>query len=593
MGGGRRAAEGADEEGPGDGQVDRPQARAISAGLHARPKRPTTTLPEGGALRRARRGRPHGHGRREVTRLQARTGGVFVTVGSTAHIYRTLGDANTSWRRGTSTQTLTCLADIVRLSAAPGQKITIVSSKRVAFPRSRRRRARTGSSSRSRPPGTSGSAPTSTRSSSSAGGSSRSSLFTSLGRPIADGGAHGARGGGRGQDGAKAAPERARRPDDPRSRARPPNGWGLPVRRRRHRGGWIVDGPGARLRARRAAPGRCCLAVIAGVGRAPPGTPDERGDDGGWRAPRRGARQGTATSAATRTRSRRAPARPAQRRAGRARWRASRPSGGSPAATSGRSTAWSRRSRTGCDAPVRVGRGARPARAASRAAVARRCSATRATPSASTRCGCSPGTRPWPSVTCPTMTRDARPESVRRRSRRCARRRSGEALRCALELLDDPHPLVRAHAVRTAGAVAGAALRAVRRARCSATIVVGSRRRAGGARRRRMRRRRRRCSRRSRTTTVDVRGGAALVLQDIGVVDDARRRASTGQLERILDAGGGRLRARRPSARGDGRRSAPGAPLAGAGVMLETGLRTSVLACAVYLARSSTACTSG
>jgi hypothetical protein len=62
------------------------------------------------------------------------TGGVFVTVGSSAHIYRTLGDANTSWRRGTSKQTLTCLGDIVRLSAAPGQKISIVSSKQVAFP---------------------------------------------------------------------------------------------------------------------------------------------------------------------------------------------------------------------------------------------------------------------------------------------------------------------------------------------------------------------------------------------------------------------------------------------------------------------------
>ena len=62
------------------------------------------------------------------------TGGVFVTVGSSAHIYRTLGEANTSWRRGTSKKTLTCLGDIVRLSAAPGQKISIVSSKQVAFP---------------------------------------------------------------------------------------------------------------------------------------------------------------------------------------------------------------------------------------------------------------------------------------------------------------------------------------------------------------------------------------------------------------------------------------------------------------------------
>jgi hypothetical protein len=62
-------------------------------------------------------------------------GAVFVTIGSTAQVYRTAREANTSWRRGTSAQTTTCLADIVRLSADPGQKITIVSSKRVPFPK--------------------------------------------------------------------------------------------------------------------------------------------------------------------------------------------------------------------------------------------------------------------------------------------------------------------------------------------------------------------------------------------------------------------------------------------------------------------------
>lgn len=61
-------------------------------------------------------------------------GALFVTVGSTAQVYRTLREAKASWRRGTSAQTTTCLADIVRLSAAPGQKITVVSAKRVAFP---------------------------------------------------------------------------------------------------------------------------------------------------------------------------------------------------------------------------------------------------------------------------------------------------------------------------------------------------------------------------------------------------------------------------------------------------------------------------
>lgn len=61
-------------------------------------------------------------------------GAVFVTIGSTAQVYRTAREATTSWRRGTSAKTATCLADIVRLSAAPGQKITVVSSKRVPFP---------------------------------------------------------------------------------------------------------------------------------------------------------------------------------------------------------------------------------------------------------------------------------------------------------------------------------------------------------------------------------------------------------------------------------------------------------------------------
>lgn len=59
---------------------------------------------------------------------------VFVTVGSTAQVYRTLREANASWGRGTTAQTTRCLADIVRLSAAPGEKISVVSARRVAFP---------------------------------------------------------------------------------------------------------------------------------------------------------------------------------------------------------------------------------------------------------------------------------------------------------------------------------------------------------------------------------------------------------------------------------------------------------------------------
>lgn len=59
---------------------------------------------------------------------------VFVTVGSTAQVYRTLREANTSWNRGSTRQTTTCLGDIIRLSAGPGQKITVVSAKKVPFP---------------------------------------------------------------------------------------------------------------------------------------------------------------------------------------------------------------------------------------------------------------------------------------------------------------------------------------------------------------------------------------------------------------------------------------------------------------------------
>jgi hypothetical protein len=61
-------------------------------------------------------------------------GPVFVTVGSTAAVYRTLREANTSWSRGSTNQTTTCLGDIVRLSAAPGRKVTLVSAKKIPFP---------------------------------------------------------------------------------------------------------------------------------------------------------------------------------------------------------------------------------------------------------------------------------------------------------------------------------------------------------------------------------------------------------------------------------------------------------------------------
>jgi hypothetical protein len=61
-------------------------------------------------------------------------GAAFVTVGSTAQVYRTLREANASWSRGTTKQTTTCLADIIRLSAGGGQKVTVVSAKKISFP---------------------------------------------------------------------------------------------------------------------------------------------------------------------------------------------------------------------------------------------------------------------------------------------------------------------------------------------------------------------------------------------------------------------------------------------------------------------------
>lgn len=62
------------------------------------------------------------------------SGPVLVTVGSTAQVYRTLREANASWSRGSTSQTTTCLGDIIRLSAGQGQKITVVSAKKIPFP---------------------------------------------------------------------------------------------------------------------------------------------------------------------------------------------------------------------------------------------------------------------------------------------------------------------------------------------------------------------------------------------------------------------------------------------------------------------------
>jgi hypothetical protein len=61
--------------------------------------------------------------------------GAYVTIGSSAQVYRTAREAGLSWTRGNTAETTRCFADIVRLSAPREQKMTIVSSKRLSFPK--------------------------------------------------------------------------------------------------------------------------------------------------------------------------------------------------------------------------------------------------------------------------------------------------------------------------------------------------------------------------------------------------------------------------------------------------------------------------
>jgi len=136
---------------------------------------------------------------------------------------------------------------------------------------------------------------------------------------------------------------------------------------------------------------------------------------------------------------------------------------------------------------------------------------------------------------------------------------SGEALRCALRLLDDPHPVVRAHACRTAAAIAPVTAASfivpllgdrswwVREAAREALVAAG--RDVSGP-----------VERGLHEECTTVRTGAARVLQDIGVVDSLVDDADLGQLERIFDAGGRRLREAATDRRRRGLRlGAPGA----------------------------------
>lgn len=122
-------------------EKDQAKARSIvltrddlGAGFVARKRTGDDDLPKGARCKALDESDLTVTGDADSPDFQLANGPVFVTVGSTAQVYRTLREANASWRRGTSTQTATCLADIVRLSAPAGQKITVVSSKRVTFP---------------------------------------------------------------------------------------------------------------------------------------------------------------------------------------------------------------------------------------------------------------------------------------------------------------------------------------------------------------------------------------------------------------------------------------------------------------------------
>jgi HEAT repeat protein len=141
------------------------------------------------------------------------------------------------------------------------------------------------------------------------------------------------------------------------------------------------------------------------------------------------------------------------------------------------------------------------------------------------------------------LTRDSSP-NVRAAALETLRQTgSSEALRYALQLLDDDQALVRAHASRTASRISGLASARfiapllsdtswwVREAAREALAEVGPE--VAGL----------------MLPLLDDddparRSGAALVLQDIGAIDDLVQSGQRPEsLERILGAGGGRLRA--------------------------------------------------
>jgi HEAT repeat protein len=139
---------------------------------------------------------------------------------------------------------------------------------------------------------------------------------------------------------------------------------------------------------------------------------------------------------------------------------------------------------------------------------------------------------------------------------------TAEAARRALELLDDPHPVVRSHACRAATAISGAAVAPyvaplledpsawVREAAHEALVAAGPG--VASAIRPTL-----------ESENADLRVRAALVLQDVGVVDRLVADASDpGLLEQIFAAGGARLRGSATARARSQRRLGHGRPLA-------------------------------
>ena len=464
--------------------------------------------------------------------------GIYVTVGSSAHVYRTLRDANASWQRGTSQQVLNCLGDIVRLSAAQGQKITVVSSKRVSFPTVAPKTsayrvvvtiASAGSSQRIRAYVDAvvlqrGRCSPSCSSPRSAGRSPRPRARPSprSWRP-----------------GWPARPAPAGRSPEltPRTRDNPPNGWvRWPPRRRQLKRGCL----GEPLGGRRAGRGRLARPPRRDRGRA--ASPRSRRAAGRHVHPRR-PRRSAPRSRATPTDD--DEARVLLLRGLRSAELDVRMASVTALASLGHRYEWAvdgliEALADDRDSPIRVASalddlaprpGVRLVPLLRHPSVVVRFSVVRLLaryPDLSRRYVAELTRDPSHQV------RAAALETLRGTA-------TAEAVRCATALLDDPHPLVRAQAAATAAAVTGgpsAALLvpllgdeswAVRDATREALVGAGH----GVAD--------------AMLAALDdpneeIRSGAALVLQDVGVVDHLAHGDRHGHLERILDAGGDRLR---------------------------------------------------